>query len=72
MEVLQAELNKEEESADRLRELRQRNQDALKPLEHTFYYQMMDVQKRLDQLRKEKPQQGGAGYAPQSVASPDP
>ena len=72
MEALQVELTKEEESADRLRELRQQNQDALKPLERTFYYQMMDVQIRLDQLRKEKPQQWGPGYPSQGAGSPDP
>ena len=72
MEALQTELTKEEESADRLRELRQQNQDALKPLERTFYYQMMDVQKQLDQHRKEKPQQGAAPYVAQSAPSGEP
>ena len=60
-ERLDNDLRLQERAADRLREVRQQSQTELKPLERTFYHEMMGIQKKLEELRKERAQPTSAG-----------
>lgn len=59
--ILERDLRQQESAADRLRDVRQRSQTELKPLERAFYFKMMEIQKTLQETRKKRAQPTPAG-----------